>query len=185
MLTMIICKKRISSLAELNSNFVLSEVWNYACNGRLQKWLTQIGENKVAEKLDRINLSENQDKAKEDLMKALGLSAAQISSCLTELKLLRQAEHDKKTRPEYMRLPDGIEDETIAEVRDKLLAKLTDICAENIVKSVKIIPSTRLSDLKSAMDAHDISIVDVLMDLGLESYIVCPDLPGHCNLGCA
>ena len=61
MLTMIICKKRISSLAELNSNFVLSEVWNYACNGRLQKWLTQIGENKVAEKLDRINLSENQD----------------------------------------------------------------------------------------------------------------------------
>ena len=84
-----------------------------------------------------------------------------------------------------MRLPDGIEDETIAEVRDKLLAKLTDICAENIVKSVKIIPSTRLSDLKSAMDAHDISIVDVLMDLGLESYIVCPDLPGHCNLGCA
>lgn len=169
MLTMIICKKRISSLAELNSNFVLSEVWNYACNGRLQKWLTQIGENKVAEKLDRINLSENQDKAKEDLMKALGLSAAQISSCLTELKLLRQAEHDKKNRPEYMRLPDGIEDETIAEVRDKLLAKLTDICAENIVKSVKIIPSTRLSDLKSAMEAHDISIVDVLMDLGLES----------------
>jgi len=123
-ITIIINRTRISSLADLRDNFNSAEFLAYLKSGRIIKWLNDLGEAALAEKIAALDPN---DKA--SIITIMEILSVPADKCLIQdvPKAMQEDLCESKERlpsVSYLREPETNVEKTIADGRDRLLDAL-------------------------------------------------------------
>jgi len=164
--TLILNKQRIQILSDLRENFNSAEFIAYLKSGRILKWLNELKESALAEKISSVNL-DNKDAVKE-IMEILSISE---DKCPVQEEPKTAEEKAGKSDESIhaagdMRIAETPEEKEITEGRDKLLKSL----AARLNKKINL--DSAFNEFDVPANSWDEIIESVMLDAGLsDNYI--------------